>query len=65
VLLSPYVTPGSQTTQAYNHYSLLRSTEDLFGLAHLGYAGATGLVPFGSDVYTRRPAAAPRATSGR
>jgi hypothetical protein len=56
VLLSPYVTPGSVTTSAYNHYSLLRSIEDLFGLAHLGYAGATGLKPFGDDVYTTAPA---------
>jgi hypothetical protein len=52
VLLSPYITPGSTTTEAYNHYSLLRSVEDLFGLDHLGYAGAAGLRPFGDDVYT-------------
>ncbi|MEA2279285.1 MAG: phosphatidylinositol-3-phosphatase [Solirubrobacteraceae bacterium] len=53
VLLSPFIRPGTTTAQQYNHYSLLRSIEDLFGLPHLGYAGAAGLRPFGSDVYTR------------
>jgi hypothetical protein len=56
VLLSPYVTPGSVTTAVYNHYSLLRSIEDLFGLDHLGYAAAAGLKPFGDDVYATPPA---------
>ncbi len=59
VLLSPYVTPGSVTDQPYNHYSWLRSMEDLFGITtggtdgkgHLGYAAADGLRPFGPDVY--------------
>jgi hypothetical protein len=53
------VKPDSTSTTAYNHYSLLRSLEDLFGVTtggadgqgHLGYAGATGLVPFGKDVF--------------
>jgi hypothetical protein len=54
VLLSPRIAPGTTTTQAYNHYSLLRSLEDSFGLAHLGYAAAPGLRPFGNDVFTGR-----------
>lgn len=54
VLVSPFVAPGTVSAQDYNHYSLLRSIEDLFGLPHLGYAGATGLRPFGADVYTAR-----------
>ncbi|HEU4974231.1 MAG TPA: alkaline phosphatase family protein [Baekduia sp.] len=53
VLLSRFIRPGTRTSQAYNHYSFLRSLEDLFGLAHLGFAGADGLRPFGRDVYTR------------
>jgi hypothetical protein len=65
VLLSPYVTPGSVTNAAYNHYSLLRSIEDLFGLDHLGYAGAAGLKPFGDDVFTTAPPAAPAAITHR
>ena len=51
VLLSQYVKPGSQNNVGYNHYALLRSVEDIFGLAHLGYAGQSDLKPFGHDVY--------------
>jgi hypothetical protein len=63
VLLSQYVRPGSITTTPYNHYSLLRSVEDLFGLAHLGYAGQAGLKAFGDDIYNATPAAAAPATT--
>ncbi|MDE1884882.1 MAG: phosphoesterase [Xanthomonadaceae bacterium] len=52
VLLSPFIRPGTVSTRDYNHYSLLRSIEDLFGLPHLGYADTQGLRPFGTDVYT-------------
>jgi hypothetical protein len=51
VLLSPFIAPGTTSDQQYNHYSLLRSIEDYFGVAHLGYAAAANLRPFGSDVY--------------
>ena len=30
VLISPYITPGSVSTRFYNHYSWLRTMEDLF-----------------------------------
>jgi len=53
VLLSPFIEPGTVSNVGYNHYSLLRSVEDIFGLSHLGYAGQSGLVAFGADVYTR------------
>jgi hypothetical protein len=53
VLLSPFIAPGTVSDVPYNHYSLLRSVEDIFALPHLGYAAVTGLRPFGSDVYTR------------
>jgi hypothetical protein len=56
VLISGWIEPGSTNDSPYNHYSLLRSLEDLFGLAHLGYAGQGGLRPFGSDVYNASPA---------
>ena len=52
VLISPFITPGTVSKIPYNHYSMLRSVEDLFGLDHLGYAGRDGLKPFGADVYT-------------
>jgi hypothetical protein len=39
VLLSPFIRPGSSSSVPYNHYSLLRSLEDIFQLPeHLGYA---------------------------
>jgi hypothetical protein len=54
VLLSPQIAPGTTTSRRYNHYSLLRSVEDFFGLRHLGYAATPGLRPFGNDVFTAR-----------
>ncbi|MGI8557107.1 MAG: alkaline phosphatase family protein [Solirubrobacteraceae bacterium] len=66
VLLSQYVQPGSVNVTPYNHFALLRSIEDLFGLGHLGYAASSDLKPFGDDVYnasasspTTSPAPAP------
>ena len=62
VLNPKYVKAGSvDTTGSYNHYSALRSFEDLLGITtggtdghgHLGYAAAPGLVPFGRDVFNR------------
>jgi phosphatidylinositol-3-phosphatase len=53
VLLSPYIRPGTVSREPYNHYALLRSVEDIFGLGHLGYAGQEGLRGFGPDVYTQ------------
>ena len=52
VLESPFIKPGTLSLLSYNHYSYLRSMEDLFGLSHLGYAGQTGLASFGSDIFT-------------
>ena len=43
--------PGTWSTTPYNHYSLLASIEDIFGLRKLGYAAADGLDRFGLDVY--------------
>jgi hypothetical protein len=52
VLLSPFIRPGTVSETGYNHYSLLRSIEDIFGLSHLGYAARAELASFGADVYT-------------
>jgi phospholipase C len=38
-------------TTPYNHYSLLRTIEDLFALDHLGFAGQTDANSFGLDVF--------------
>jgi hypothetical protein len=51
LFVSRYVKPNTTSNVAYNHYSFLRSMEDLFGLSHLGYAAQAGLAPFGADVY--------------
>jgi hypothetical protein len=49
-MVSNCIRPGTVSTDPYNHYSLLRSVEDNFGLPHLGYAAQAGLQPFGKDV---------------
>ncbi|MBV9606715.1 MAG: hypothetical protein JO027_16490, partial [Solirubrobacterales bacterium] len=51
VLLSPCIAPGTVSSMPYNHYTMLRSVEDIFGLPHLGYAGLPGETSFGSDVF--------------
>lgn len=51
VVLSPFIKPGTRSDQPYNHYAMLRSIEDWFGLPHLGYAGSDDLHAFGSDIF--------------
>ncbi len=52
VLISPYVTPGSVDEAGYyNHFSMLRSVEELFGLPALGYAAEPAVAPFDETVY--------------
>ncbi|MEP7187212.1 MAG: alkaline phosphatase family protein [Rhodanobacter sp.] len=55
VMLSPFIAPGTVSHQPYNHYSLLRSIEDLFGLDHLGMAAGNQLRHFGTDIFTATP----------
>jgi len=52
VLLSKFIKPGTVSTVPYNHYSLLRSVEDIFGLEHLGYAAEPDLQSFGAELFT-------------
>jgi len=59
VLLSPFLEPGTVSLTPFNHYSLLKTLEDLFDTdEHLGYAGQPGLLgffePVRSDIATRR-----------
>ena len=64
VLISKFNKPGSTVPTFYNHYSFLRTLEDLFGVAatspgldgkgHLGFAAQPGLKPFGSDVFNKK-----------
>jgi hypothetical protein len=63
VFLSPFIKPGTATDASYNHYSLLRTIEDVFGLSHLGLAAQAGLAPLGSDVFTAAPATTSSSTT--
>lgn len=54
--LSPFVEAGSSDlVDSYNHFSLLRSIEDLFGLDHLGYAADPALPSFDAAIYNAKP----------
>ena len=53
VALSPFIAPGTVASGTYNHYSMLASIEDAFGLGRLGEARLPGTTTFGSDLYTR------------
>jgi hypothetical protein len=55
------VKAGAHDATAYNHYALLKSLENLFGITkggtdgrgHLGYAAVSSLRAFGPDVFAR------------
>jgi hypothetical protein len=48
-----WIEPGTVDATPYNHYSALRSYEDLLGLReHLGFAAQDGLVTFGDGVFS-------------
>jgi hypothetical protein len=52
LLISPYVKRNSTDVVDYfNHFSLLATIENLFGLHRLGYAGAIALPTFGAGVF--------------
>lgn len=38
VVVSPYTAPGTQSDELFNHYSLLKTTEQVLGLPYLGHA---------------------------
>ncbi|MGH8233514.1 MAG: alkaline phosphatase family protein [Rhodanobacteraceae bacterium] len=52
LVLSPFVKPGTVSSQPYKHYSTLRSVEQWFGLPYLGYAQSDSVPVFGPDVFT-------------
>lgn len=68
VLISPFIRPGSRDDTFYNHYSWLRTMEDLFqvakkspgldGMGHIGFAAQRGLKSFGTDVFNNCPQSA-------
>ena len=55
VALSPCIRRGRVIDEPFNHYSFLRSVEDLFGLDHLGFAGQSGLESFNGELFKNSP----------
>jgi hypothetical protein len=58
VLLSPFIKPGTVSYTPFNHFSLLKTLEEIYGTnGHLGYANQPGLLGFfgcvSSDIKTR------------
>ena len=53
LIISTGTQPATTNATPYNHYALLCSIENVFGLKHLGFAGASGLTCFGTDVYNK------------
>jgi hypothetical protein len=51
LVLSPRIKAAGVSNVAYNHFSLLRTTELAFGLRPLGLASDAGVKPFGNDVF--------------
>jgi hypothetical protein len=64
VLLSPLIRPGTVSTVRYNHYSLLRTIEDIFGLPHLGDAAMPQVRSFGANIFGQEPVARLQRASG-
>lgn len=46
LLLSPYIKGATTSQEAFNHFSLLATIEDLFGVAKLGYAALPAVKAF-------------------
>ena len=64
LLISPFVTPGSSNAASFNHYSLLFSIEELFGLERIGYAGEEALTSFDSSLYNAETSTGPTVPGG-
>lgn len=54
VLLSPLIKPGTVSSVPYNHFSLLRTIQNLFGLPHTGEAADPLVGTLGPDVWGTR-----------
>jgi hypothetical protein len=52
VALSPFIKPGTKSNAAYNHYSLLKTVEMIFGLPPLGDARQPQVHSFGAGIFT-------------
>jgi hypothetical protein len=55
LLLSPFVKGGALNQESFNHFSLLRTIEDLFGVKHLGYAAGAHVSPLEPSLFLAKP----------
>jgi hypothetical protein len=51
VLISPFIEAGTTSETYFNHYSLLVSIEELFGLERIGYAAEPALAGFDETIF--------------
>ena len=51
IFISPFIKPGTRSNHPYNHYSYLKTIENLFGLSYLGYANGPKVVGIGADIF--------------
>ena len=52
LLLSPWVKGGTSSQEPFNHFSLLRTIEDVFSLGHIGYAALPAVKPLEPALFT-------------
>jgi phosphatidylinositol-3-phosphatase len=52
LLLSPLLKGGGLVQDTYNHFSLLATIEQLFGLSRLGYAGLSEVKPLSPSLFS-------------
>lgn len=51
LLISPFVAAGTTSETYFNHYSLLATIEELFGLEKLGYAAEPAITGFDETIF--------------
>jgi hypothetical protein len=51
VLISPFIEPGTMSETYFNHFSLLATVEELFGLEKIGYAAEPAITGFDESIF--------------
>ena len=51
VLISPFIEPGTTSETYFNHFSLLATVEELFGLEKIGYAAEPAITGFDESIF--------------
>ncbi len=52
LLLSPLIKGGGLVQEVYDHFSLLATIEQIFGLSRLGYAGLSAVKPLSAGLFS-------------